>query len=623
MVIRTLVFLFFISGAIFFGGLSFVVHNHVVDFSALANYNPGRPSIIFDDEGNEWARFELDKREPVLLEAIPFHVQQAFIAAEDRTFFSHAGISVRSIVRSLIVNVYHRRKAQGASTITQQLVKLLFFDCKKTFKRKIKEQFLSLLVERQFTKEQILEIYLNHICFGCGIYGIEAAAQRFWGKRSTDLTLAEGATLAAILVNPSRYCPLLHPERTKLRRNTVLRAMVEVGFITQEEADVAQNEPLELIKNSTHMIGPHVREAIRQMLEEYLGKHMLYTGGLIIQSTINSSIQKQAQRSFRDKMSAIRKDLGNNVDGGLIMMHGSSGEIKALVGGYSFHESQYNRALFPAKRQMGSIFKPIVYAAAIEQGRSFAEVELDEPVEFTYGGREWRPQNNTRVFEGEMTLAEALSRSNNIIAIKTFLRTGAEHVIELARKMNIPGDMPRYPSLALGCIDVSVKDAVGAFNVFAHNGYYIEPHFVRWVKNQCGTKIYRYQPRKRQVLTPRVSGQVAKVLSVGMPRYLARYKVDDFKPETITKTGTTNDSRTCWFAGATAEYTTVVYVGRDDNTPLGHNIYPLWTSFPIWFDLYRAVANHSCHFSYDPSLRKEIIAWRQKGAALTTATIYV
>jgi len=358
------------------------------------------------------------------------------------------------------------------------------------------------------------------------------------------------------------------------------------------------------------------------LLEEKIGKHALYTGGLIIQSTINVNIQRQAQRSFQEKMKSIKKDLGENLDGGLITMHTTTGEIKGLVGGYSFRESQYNRAL-QAKRQMGSIFKPIIYAAAIDQGRKFSDIELDEPVEFVYGGNKWNPRNNTRTFDGEMTLAEALSCSNNIIAIKTFLRTGAEQVIELGRKMGICGEMSKYPSLALGCVDVKVKEAVAAFNVFANNGCYVKPHMIRWVKNQWGTKIYRHKQKKVSVLSSRVNGQVAKVLSIGMPRYLKRYKVTDFKPEVITKTGTTNDSRTCWFAGATPDYTTVVYVGRDDNTSLGHDIYPIWTAFPIWFDLYRKVANTNSRFTYDPSLKKETITWRQKNAISKTATIYV
>jgi len=609
-ILRLLLFILILLVATGFGIFSFVVHNNLVDFSVLANYNPGKPSILLDDEGHEWARFELDRREPIMLSKIPKHVQDAFIAAEDRHFFYHAGISWRSIIRSTLVNIYHRKIVQGASTITQQLVKLLFFDCKRTFKRKIKEQFLSLLVERQFTKEQILETYLNHICFGCGIYGIEAAARRFWGKPSAQLTIAQGATLAAIVKYPAHYCPLVNPEITQKRRNVVLNIMAEIGMISPEWCKQAKQEPLNIIKwKDKRSYAPHLKESIRQLLEEKIGKHALYNGGLQIQTTLNRYIQQEAEKAFANQFRELKESLGENIDGALITLAVHSGEIKALIGGYDFRMSQFNRAL-QAKRQLGSIFKPIVYAVAMQQGRSFAEVELDEPVEFLFGDNVWSPQNNNRKFDGNMTLARALSVSNNIITVKTFLRAGADSIINLARKMRISGEMSAYPSLALGCVDVTLKEAVGAFNIFAHDGIYVEPHFIKWVKNEWGNKIYRYYGIKERVLSSCVAGKVAKVLSVGMRRYLWRMKEDNFKSEAITKTGTTNDSRTCWFSGSTPRYTTMIYIGRDDNTSLGKNIYPIPTVFPIWLSLYREIDNKAQRFKYDPSLRSIYINWK-------------
>jgi len=592
------------------GTVSFVVHNHLVDFSVLANYNPGKPSILLDDEGNEWGRFELDRREPVVLSEIPKHVQEAFIAAEDRGFFSHSGISWRSIVRSIIINLYHCKIVQGASTITQQLVKLLFFDCKKTFKRKMKEQFLSLLVERQFTKEQILETYLNHVCFGCGIYGIEAAARRFWGMSASKLTIAQGATLAAIVKYPARYCPLVNPGITQKRRDVVLNIMIDIGMISADICKRAKKEPINIIeRQAKKLCAPHLKESIRQLLEDKIGKHTLYNGGLQIQTTLNRRMQDEAEKAFINQFRDLKGSLGENIDGALITLGVHSGEIKALVGGYDFRLSQWNRAL-QAKRQLGSIFKPIVYAVAMQQGRSFAEIELDEPVEFLFGDNVWKPQNNTRKFEGNMTLARALSVSNNIITVKTFLRAGAAPIIDLARKLHLSGEMSPYPSLALGCVDVSLKEVVGAFNVFAGDGIYVEPYFIKWVKDEWGAKIYRYQSLKERVLSSSVVGKVAKVLSIGMRRYLWRTKEDNFKPEVISKTGTTNDSRNCWFVGSTPNYTTAIYIGRDDYTPLGKNIYPVWTVFPIWLALYRKIDNKAQRFKYDPFLKSIFINWK-------------
>ncbi len=224
-ILRILIFVFISMVCLIGGAAYYVLSNYTVDFSPLAHYNPGHPSILLDDQGNEWGRFQLDRREPIPLDAMPLHVRNAFIAAEDWDFFKHGGISYKGIIRSLLVNLRCGRKKQGASTITQQLVKLLFFDSAKTYKRKIKEQIYAVLVEKQFTKEQILETYLNHVYFGFGIYGVEAASQRFWGKHAAQLSIDESATLAAIIRSPGHYCPITLPDAAKKRRNIILQSM--------------------------------------------------------------------------------------------------------------------------------------------------------------------------------------------------------------------------------------------------------------------------------------------------------------------------------------------------------------------------------------------------------------
>ena len=235
------IFFIFVAGA---GAAFYLFTHHTVDFSTLAHYNPGHPSILLDDQGNEWGRFQLDRREPIAYDHMPAHLRNAFIAAEDWQFFSHPGISIKGIMRSIIKNVLHGKKLQGASTITQQLVKLLFFDSQKTFKRKIKEQLYALLVEQQFTKEQILETYLNHVYFGFGIYGVEAASQRFWGKHASDLTIDESATLAGVIRCPGQYCPIINPLSAQRRRNIILNSMKNLGMITGEEYEHAIQLPI-------------------------------------------------------------------------------------------------------------------------------------------------------------------------------------------------------------------------------------------------------------------------------------------------------------------------------------------------------------------------------------------
>jgi len=594
------------------GFFFFFMHNRCIDFSVLEQYNPGCPSIVVDIEGKEWARFQLDRREPVKLSQMPPYLIQAFITAEDRDFFSHIGISFKGIVRSLLVNLYHCRMVQGASTITQQLVRLLFFDARKTFKRKIKEQLVALLVEQQFSKEQILEIYLNHVYLGCGIYGVEAASQRFWAKHVSDLSLDEAAVLASLVRSPENYCPVLYPLTAQRRRDLILRLMFNRSVINEQEYQNAITKDVSIIESETEQYAPHLKESLRIFLEELVGREKLYTGGLHIQTTLDLNIQKEAEKQFHKYCMQMRKNILPDIDGALLSIDVKTGEIRALVGGSDFQTSKFNRAL-QARRQLGSTFKPIVYAAAVEAGISFDETEIDEPLELEQQNGIWKPRNVTRTFEGQMTLAYALSRSNNIVAIKTFLRIGSATVTELAKRLRIAGPFHTYPSLALGTIEATIKEAAGMFNVFANNGIYVEPHHVRWIKDRWGKKIWKAKPERALVLNSRVSGQVAKVMRIGIERvHKMLYPKLWIDCEAISKTGTTNDGRTCWFIGSTPTLTTVIYIGCDDNRPMGDTVYPVHTALPIWKDFNRALSFLQKTFSFDSSL-KEIYIHEKTG----------
>lgn len=600
----------FVLGIVFF-----IAHNKCIDFSVLEHYNPGRPSIVLDDEGKEWTRFQLDRREPIKLDQMPQHLINAFIIAEDRDFFNHGGISYKGIIRSMMVNLYHGRIVQGASTITQQLVKLLFFDAQKTFKRKLKEQFFALLVEHQFTKEQILETYLNHVYFGCGIYGVEAASQRFWGKHAYEITLDESAVLASIVRSPGNYCPIIYPLSAQKRRDVILHLMYKGSFITYDEYECARASSIKINDKERAVLAPHLKETMRVFLEGVVGKEKLYSGGLTIQTTLNQKMQKSAEYFFNRQCALLRKELMPEIDGALISIDVKTGEIKALIGGMDFSTSKFNRAL-QAKRQLGSIFKTVVYAAAIESGMSFADTEIDEPFELVQNNDEWRPRNWDHTFAGQITLAYALYRSNNIVAIKTFLKVGSEKIIALAKKLRLSGSFHPYPSLALGCVDASLKEAVGMFNIFAHNGVYVEPHYLKWIKNRWGAKIWKNRPFQSRVLNSHVSDQVAKVLGLGLERiHTLLYPHRWFDAEGISKTGTTNEGRTCWFIGATPTITTGVYIGCDDNRPMGNNVYPIRTAFPIWKEFTCSFSYSKKKFTYDPSL-KEILIHEKTGEIL-------
>ncbi len=573
----------------------------------LEHYNPGKPSLVLDDQGKELARFQLDRREPIKLEQMPPYLIQAFLAAEDRSFFAHAGISWRGIIRSTLVNVYHGRKVQGASTITQQLVRLLFFDNQKTFRRKVKEQLFALLVEMQFSKEQILETYLNHVYFGCGIYGVEAACQRFWGKHALDITIDEAATLAGIMRSPSNYCPISHPLSAQSRRDVILQCMLQVNAITRDEYAAAKAVKLKVVRQDKDYCAPHVKEMVRLFMENVVGKDKLYTGGFVIQTTINRAMQNLAQEIFDAQLRKLRSGALANVDGAFMSMEVKTGEIKALIGGVDFATSQWNRAM-QAKRQIGSTLKPLVFAAAIEEGVSFADTHIDEPIALTQAnGTVWTPDNFNEEFAGRMTLAHALSTSNNMIAIKIFMQTGADKVIKLAQRCHVVGPFQPYPSLALGCVDATLKEVVGMFNIFAHDGIYVEPHYLRWVKDAQGTKIWKKTVTPERVMTSRVCGQVTKVLGLSLQRVYNTYPQQWIDGQAISKTGTTNDSRTCWFTGSTPELTTAIYVGRDDNSSMGRDVFPLKTAFPIWIAFNRALPLKQKKFYYDPSLHEVVV----------------
>lgn len=591
------------------GVFCYVLHAKIIDLSPLQQESNGKSSVLLDEHGREWGRFQFDRRKFVPLEVMPDCLIQAFLSAEDRDFFHHPGISFRGILRSIVVNIYHRRKAQGASTITQQLVRLLFFDTVKSFRRKIKEQIYSILIERQCSKEQILETYLNNVYFGYGIYGVQAAAKRFWDCDISDISVDQAALLAAIMRSPQKYCPIHAPVVAEKRRNLILKTMHAIGYISYESYQEAVSKKVLIQDVDNNRIAPHLKEAIRIFLEDMVGKEKLYAGGLIIQTTLNIDIQKQTQYSFEQRLKKLRETLHPDIDGGLISMNPTTGEIKAVIGGYDFKASKFNRA-FQAYRQMGSVFKVMVYAAALEKGKNLFDVVVDEPLEIVQNRVSWKPENNTKKFLGPVTRACALSYSNNIVTIKTLLQIGVDAVIDFAKRCHITSFMPAYPSLALGCVDVTLLETVGSFNIFVNNGRYVEPYYIKWVKNNVGDKIYKSNSKSKQAIDPCVAGQIARVLSFSMKRLQRLIGSKWIGVEALGKTGTTNDSRTCWFCGAIPDLTTAMYLGCDNNQSLGNKVYPSKIAFPIWFDIQSAIAKNKTTFYYDPRLREFAINWK-------------
>ncbi len=607
MYIKKIILIFFITsfciGAGSLGALWYVLEHPILNMIEVDNQFSKKPSIILDIHGKEIGKFKNNTYEFVSIHRIPLHVINAFIAAEDWNFFNHPGLSFKGIIRSILVNLYHGKKMQGASTITQQLVKLHFFDSKKTFNRKFKEQLYALLIERQYSKEQILEYYLNSVYFGPNIYGVQTACQKFWNKNIEEISQDEAALLAAIICSPGNYFPSHYPLSAQKRRNIILNKMEKLHFITHELCTQLQAIPVSIQDHNRceNELPIAVREYIRTSIETFLDKKVLEKGGLVIQTTLDSEIQKKAENTIKEYRKKLRLLYGGDLDGALVTLDVATQQIRAIVTGFDYETSYYNR-VFSAKRQQGSIFKPLIYAAALEAGISFCDTAVDEPLTINFNGKTWEPRNYNRTFAGSMTLARALTYSNNIISIKVLLNIGAEKIVELAKRCHFSGEIFPYPSLALGCIDSPLIEVASFFSTLAHNGIYNKPSIISFIQDDLGKKIYSTKPESERVISSKITSQINKVLCIGLKNKKNSSSVW-IDSDAISKTGTTNDSRTCWFVGSTPELTTAIYVGCDDNRPMGIKVFPLHTAFQIWIHFHAQLLTHKKHFIYDPLLQ--------------------
>jgi penicillin-binding protein 1A len=374
--------------------------------------------------------------------------------------------------------------------------------------------------------------------------------------------------------------------------------------MTHDEYEKACAQPIVMVEHThMHQYAPHAKEHLRGMLEKMIGKHELYTGGYVVQTTLDKTLQEQATNILRAQILRVREKKKIPIDGGLMSCSVKTGAIRAWVGGCDFSVSQFDRAC-QARVQLGSLFKLVVYGAALEQGATFADTLVDEPFSLKMPhGVVWEPHNFDRQFEGNMTRAHALIRSNNIVAIKTFLETGSENVATLGRSFGLKIPEPIYPSLALGALGVTVKEAMSLVNTFANQGLSVEPYFIEWVKDRNGKKSMVHRQESKRVLSARSAGALVKVLTTSFERSCERAGFRPCLGSAFSKTGTNNDCRVCWFAGATPALTTVVYIGQDDNKSMGSDVYPFKTAMPVWFSLYKARSGDDGSFAYDPSLR--------------------
>ncbi|MGD1103306.1 MAG: PBP1A family penicillin-binding protein [Terriglobia bacterium] len=686
-----LILVLFSAGLGALGGLVFVYSSDLPKVRELEDYRPDVMTEIYADDGTAIGTFALEHRVIVTYNQIPPVLRNAVIAIEDRHFESHWGVDILGIIRAASKDILEWRKTQGASTLTQQLSRMLFLTPDKSFRRKIQEVLLAIQIERYFTKSQIFTLYANQVDLGHGNFGFEAAAQFYFGKHLNELTLPEAALLAGIPRSPTAYSPILHPDLARRRRNQVLLAMLETGKIHSTQLHDATVAPLGLnIQRWNYTVAPYFEEEVRQFLERKYGPEAVREKGLRVYTTLNIQTQEVAEetlkKGLRDddkrrgwrgpernilknplltpdgrpisletyvdddwkqppdagdlvhglvmdikadhaevrfgnltaritppdfswtkkKLAAdlfapgdvdlflIKEVKGNtakatldqdpDVQGAVLALDNSTGGIKAMVGGYDWTESKYNRAV-QAERQVGSSFKVYVYAQAIMDGTSPFDTVVDAPVSYHTSSGVWAPHNYDEKFQGTITVLHALAESRNVPAVRTLARIGVDKVIKLCRKFGLTSRLVPNLPLALGASDLTLLEHTSAFTTFPNDGVHIAPRMVTRVTNYDGRLIDDFPPEVADAIpasTARI--MVSMLREVFNSGTATSGKTFASKHPVAGKTGTTSDFTDAWFMGFTPSLTCGVYVGFDDHRTLGEKEEGARVALPIWLD---------------------------------------
>jgi penicillin-binding protein 1A len=493
----------------------------------------------------------------VALKDLPPYLPRAFIAIEDRRFYHHYGVDPIGLMRAAIADVLHRGVAQGGSTITQQLAKNLFLTPQRTLWRKMQEVVLALWIERKFSKNEILELYLNRVYFGSGAYGVEAAAQRYFGKPAREVKLAEAAMLAGLVKSPSRLAPSRNPDGAERRAQMVLVAMAEADFITETMAKGAIAQPAHAVKPvGTGTVG-YVADWIMDVLDDLVGQ---IDDDLKVETTIDPALQAAAEKALVDELAQKGQKL--DVEQGALVAMTPDGAVRALVGGKNYAESQFNRAV-AAKRQPGSSFKPFVYLTALEHGLTPDSVREDKPIAL----KGWKPENYARQYLGPVTLTQALSQSLNTVSVRLTLEFGPAAVAKTAYRLGIASKLEPNPSLALGTSEVSLIELVSAYAPFANGGSAIAAHVVERVRTTAGKTLYtRVAPNFGRVVEARYVGMMNAMMHETLVSGTAHSAQLAGWPA-AGKTGTSQEFRDAWFIGYTSHLVTGIWLGNDDSSP--------------------------------------------------------
>ncbi len=567
---------------------------------ALEEYTPSVGSRVYGADDEFLTEFQAEKRIFVPLQQIPPALRNAIIAVEDSRFYSHFGVDVRGIGRAAYANFRHGRVVEGGSTITQQLAKVLFLTPDRSFSRKVKEALLALELEKRYSKDRLLELYLNQVYMGHGAFGVEAAARMYFGKSVQDLTLPESAMLAALPRSPGNYSPFERPELAQRRRAIVVGRLLEQGYISETEAKATNRAPLGLVPSERRRgSGQYFLEYLQQSLEAKYGSEVLYKSGLAIYTTLDPVLQRAAEQALRDGLQAIverqsartaRSKAGAGPpspapEGAVVVMEATTGYVKALIGGADFSRTEFNRALH-AHRQPGSAFKPFVYLAALEAGHAPTEIVEDQPISYTSGGKVWAPENYDGKFRGPVTLQQALEESINIPTIKLLEQIGVNKVIDTARRAGIQSPLPHDLTLALGSGDVTLLELTAAYGTFANQGVRMEPLMVRYLTDAQGRLVEENIPQGREAIDPGMALGLTQMLRGAVERGTA-VGARVLERPIAGKTGTTNDFSNAWFVGYTPSLVAGVWIGHDRPRTLGHEETGARAALPIWVALMR------------------------------------
>jgi penicillin-binding protein 1A len=563
-----------------------ILHRSLPQVSALETFQPIQGSKIYDDNDELLTELHVERRIFMPLARIPKSLKDAIIATEDRRFYSHWGVDPVGITRAVFQNYRRGRIVEGGSTITQQLTKVLFLTPDKSLERKLKEAVLALELERRYSKDRILEMYLNQVYFGHGAYGVEAAARTYFGKSVSELSLPEAALLAGLPRAPSSYSPFEHPDAARRRREVVLRRMAEFNVLRAAEVTRLARTDLGLIPpERRRTTGQYFLEYVQQALESKYGADMVFKGGLRVYTTVNPSMQLAAEQALRDGLRALEARTakprpGEHPEGAVVTLEPQTGYVKAVVGGYDFLRSEFNRAV-QARRQPGSAFKPFVYIAALESGFTAATRIEDAPVAYPVGNTVWKPENYDRKFRGPTTLQQAMEDSINVVTVKLQERIGINRTVQVARRLGIVSPLDLNLSLALGTSDVTLLELTSAYGVLANQGVWMPPTAIRHVTTAQGKLLDEHVPEGRDALTPELAYVITHMLRGVVERGTGQAAKALGRP-VAAKTGTTNDYSNAWFIGFTPRLATGVWVGYDRPRSLGREETGGRTAVPIW-----------------------------------------